>query len=769
MIQRKIAITFFYVLFLAHSIVSTAQVAMGSWRVHLPYNKAIAVAPTPDKVYCATEVSLFSYSKYDNSIERMSKINGLSDIGFSTIKYSKEYGLLIIGYNNGNIDLIRNQRVINISDIKRKQIFGSKRINNITLIDNFAYLACGFGIVVFNLEKLEIADTYLIGYGGASINVNEIISDGNNFWTTTEEGVFVADINSPNLLDFNNWKLVETLPDPTAEYSEIAYWNGKILIVQSNEGHAQDKMYVKTESGWQIFDAQYNNVKMLGVQNNKLIICNEFVDVVDAAGNIERHIYTYNEEYPIPYGHYAVFDEDNTTLWIADNKSGLVKNLGNYNSTVFYPQGPAHKDVVDIDIENNILWAAAGGMYSSKGAFALIDEKWHHVYPGSNELLNNTNGYQSVAINPQNDNNVAIGTLGYGIIELHNNKVTNVFNKYNSSLQNMDDFGENYVRVHSLTFDDDGNLWAANQGVAFPISMRNSAGDWTNFSDFEYSKYLTNNDIISKILPTSWGDKWVFLTNGRGIFIFNENDAGKHTFTTIKGNDGTLMAGKAYTAAEDLNGAVWVGTDKGAMVYYSPKNIFENSNFYASMICVETTDTLCHPLLETETVTAIAVDGANRKWFGTSNNGVYLMSEDGAVQQKHFNTSNSPLLSNTIFDIEINHKTGEVFFATNDGLISYKSEATKGSNFFTDVYVYPNPVRPGYEGLVTITGLVTDVNVKITDLSGHLVFETTAFGGQAVWDGKTLSGRRVHSGIYLVYCTTPQGERTHVTKLIFMK
>jgi len=765
---RKGIIILLYSIIVQLPTILRAQVAMGSWRTHLPYNRAIAVASTPEKVYCATDNSLFSYSKIDNSVEPISKINGLSDIGFSMIEYSQLHDILIIAYSNGNIDLIKNGNVVNVSDLKRKQIFGNKRINNITIINDYAYLACGFGIVVFNLKKLEIADTYIIGYGGSNLNINDIASDGNNLWAATDNGIFKADINSTNLLDYNNWNLITNLPEPQAIYTEIASFDGKMYAVQSSGGYYQDKLFVTNGNSWEILSSEYNNVSFVEEDKGKLIICSDFIDVFDKQGNKIRHIYTYGGDYHYPLGKMAQFDENQTTLWIADRVSGLIKSKDDFNSTIYFPNGPFSTDVVDIDIEEQNIWAASGGLYSANGAYAMVNDKWISYNPETNTNLLDVRGFHRVAVDPNNSNHVAVGTLGFGIVEFINGEVINIYNEKNSSLQNMDNFGSNYVRIGGLTFDKNSNLWVGNYGIRYPISLRKNNGEWTNFSDYSYSNYFTPNDVISNIVATSWGDKWVNFRDGKGVFIFNESDKTKHLLTTVKASDNSIISGNVFAVAEDENGSIWVGTDKGAVVYYSPENAFSGKNFYASYICVETPDTFCHRLLESESVMAIAIDGANRKWFGTANNGVYLMSEDGTEQIRYFNIDNSPLLSNTINDIEINHKTGEVFFATSKGLISYKSEATNGSNFFTDVYVYPNPVRPEYEGMITITGLVTNVNVKITDLTGNLVYETNALGGQAVWDGKTLSGQKVHSGVYLIYCTTAGGERTHVAKLLFL-
>jgi hypothetical protein len=223
-----------------------------------------------------------------------------------------------------------------------------------------------------------------------------------------------------------------------------------------------------------------------------------------------------------------------------------------------------------------------------------------------------------------------------------------------------------------------------------------------------------------------------------------------------------------YSIAEDKEGAIWIGTSKGVALYSNPSRIWDSETMYATQPSLDLNDGVYHPLLATETVTAIAVDGANRKWFGTKESGVFLISENGEKEVLHFTEDNSPLLSDEINAIAINQKSGEVFFGTDKGLVSYQGDAISGKSTYDNVYVYPNPVRETYDGPITVTGLIENSDIKITDISGNLVFKTTSLGGQAVWDGTNLNGNRVKTGVYLVFCNDEFGEETHITKLLFI-
>ncbi|MGM0407320.1 MAG: T9SS type A sorting domain-containing protein, partial [Bacteroidota bacterium] len=293
-----------------------------------------------------------------------------------------------------------------------------------------------------------------------------------------------------------------------------------------------------------------------------------------------------------------------------------------------------------------------------------------------------------------------------------------------------------------------------------------------NWYSFNFDSEISNI-LVSDIIVTENNHKWVILP-GNGLFVFddnntpdNENDDLYKKLSVVDEN-GKIISNNVYSIAEDVNGVIWVGTDQGIVVYYNPSDVFETSAFYAQRITLTVDDVTQH-LLNTELISSIAVDGANKKWLGTQNSGVYLVSKDGTEEINHFTEKNSPLLSNKINDVGIDHETGEVFFATDKGLISYRGSATMGSDEFRDVYVYPNPVRENYDGDVTIRGLVSDVNVKITDISGNIVYETTAEGGQATWNGKNFSGKRVSTGVYLVFCSNEDGTKTHITKLLFIR
>lgn len=752
-------------LFLLTTYILYAQIGVGEWRDHLPFTYSRHIAESPTKIYVASESGIFSYSKTNQNVEKYTKVNLLSDIGVSAIEYSDDNKLLVAGYSNGNLDLIFDNEVYNISDIKREIISGSKSINHILFINEYAYLSCGFGIVVVNTEKREIKETYYIGTMGAQVQVNQLFFYNNFLYAATNQGVFIADYNNPNLADYSNWQIITDIPSYTSKFNSIFVNNGDILVNQVNET-SNDIIYQYKNGIWNIFNNTFSNVYKIHYASSRLhiiadtevLVYNSDLSLISSVSNSE--ITNFH-----PYD--AITTESNG-YYIADNGRGLVRYQNGIEETIV-PNAPYLSNAFTMDIKNKRVLVAGGGLSPSFGnvflngvVFSFQKERWTSV------TNYNAVDYISVEIDPYNSDHYFAGSWGNGLIEYRNNEIVETYNETNSTLQSMIP-GDDFCRIYGLAFDSENNLWITNSEVTNPVSVLTNDGDWFNFNYDEEISNLRTGDII----VTESDQKWLVLPNGEGLFVFNNNgtisdkEDDQYKKLDILDENGKVISNNIYSIAEDLNGEIWVGTDLGIVIYSNPESVFEDG-FYARRI-VLTVGEVTQYLLNTELVTSIAVDGANRKWIGTQSAGVYLVSKDGTDEINHFTSENSPLLSDRINNIAINHESGEVFFATDKGLISYRGTATMGSDDFKDVYVYPNPVRENYEGDVTIRGLASDVNVKITDISGNIVYETNAEGGQATWDGRNFSGNRVSTGVYLVFCTNDDGSKTHITKLLFIK
>lgn len=741
-----------------------AQLTIGEWRTHLPYSQAIYVTEAGDKIFCATRSGLFYYNKTDNSLNKFTRIDGLSDVEISCINYSPEKDILVIAYRNTNVDLIKGNTIFNISDIKRKQITANKTINDIMFIGDDAYLSCGFGIVAINLDKMEIRDTYLIGENSSYKYVHSLTFDGQFFYAATEDGIYRADINSPNLIDFNYWNRITDIPNFNKVFNRIRYFNGNIYANYYNEITGVDTIFKYNYNEWVVFaKVSINRTRSIEVSNDHLIIITyRIVDVFDSN---ESKVKQFGSLRP----YHGIIDSENN-LWIADEIEGLLLSNESVNKEIFLPNGPKTNKAMTLQFANGKLFVAAGGdsrTWQNLWTNAEVDIFSDGWWSGFTDA--NYRDVISLAADQDNSNHIFAGSWGYGLLEIQDLEIKQVYTDANSSLQNILSSGP-YVRIGGIAFDKNKNLWLTNSEVQEPISVRKPDGTWKSF-DF---KRQISDTRIGKIMITSYDQKWVQLIGNKGLFVFdvngtldNENDDLYKRIDIVDVNN-KIITNNIFSFAEDQNGNIWLGTDQGVVVYYNPGRVFGPDIFYGQQIIVPRNDGtgLADILLGTETVTAITVDGANRKWVGTARAGAFLFSEDGLTQIYNFTKENSPLLSNNIQDIAIDGKTGEVFFGTDMGIVSYRSTATEPNEDFTDVYVYPNPVREDYEGEIVITGLVGEVNVKITDIRGSLVYETTSLGGQAIWDGKNFSGEKVSTGIYLIFCTNEDGSKTVIAKLL---
>jgi hypothetical protein len=742
------------------------QIPNGAWRDHLPYNQAKRLAEGGNKIYCSTVGGgLFSYNVTDNSIAKYSKVNGLSDADISSIGYSTGNHMLAVGYSNGNIDLVRNDSIYNIPDLKRKLIVGDKAIYSFFFRGNYAYLACGFGIVVVDLTRQEIKDSYLFGPGGNQIHVNDISFDGQFLYAATDQGIYRADIENPNLVDYNAWQKLGNLPDPDALYRNLAWYENKLFALYHNASTQRDNIIVISNNAWELWENSVeSNYGFMGEQAGNLLVCaDSYTRVYDAQGRQLREVSSY-------YAAFALLDSRNG-LWYADPVSGLVKIDVSGGGTIIYPNGPAFRSAGDMSAKGGRLWVGGGTeatKWAGNGAYSFVDEQWQSYYGRTNPQMSGFLNVSKIVVDPADNTHVMGGSNGYGLVEFKDGKFEGITDETNSILKPVPGYGHGYVNVTGLDIDKDGSVWVSTNFSDKPVYHRNAGGTWESIS-LNYGSFGIETRV-GEILATSAGQIWLLIQND-GVLVFTadrKNNVHERFFSVQ--NQVPDLLDRVYSLAEDKDGNIWVGTNKGPVVYFSPDGIFDESSVTAYQPEIPRNDgtKFVDLLLSTEKINAIAVDGANQKWFATEKSGVFLLSADGKKEIHHFTESNSPLFSDNVLTLAINDVNGEVFFGTDKGIISFRGQATEGGDDFGKVYVFPNPVRENYEGDITITGLARNVNVKITDISGNLVFETTALGGQAIWDGKNFRGERVHTGVYLVFCANDDGSKTRVTKLLLI-
>lgn len=760
-----------FFLFLSVNIYAQ-DMTLGSWRDELPYSKLTAITESDDYVYAATPYSILSYQKKEGILERVSKVNGLSDFGIGALKYNSDYKTLLVAYTNANIDLIKDGRVVNMSDIYRKTILGDKTIYSIYFQNQYAYLSCGFGIVVVDLEREEIKDTYYIGENGDPLLVYDLTVLNGLFYAATKQGIYVADITNSNLANYNNWTKLMHLPAPDATYNHLVVFQDKV-IVNRLTANAKDQLFAITENTWSEIALPINDkVLHFDVSNDNLITSHKYsLGIFNADLSFNRKIYTYGEGFTITLQPSAVLASTDGNYYIADRAQGLVVSSDLSSFFSFILNGPRTASVFDLAVSGSKAVVASGGrddsfsnLYMKEGVFTYENAEWHSFYSGNTPAMDTAYDFVCAAINPNNASQFAVGSWGKGLYTFNENGFDQAYGTSNSSLTGNIVYGH-ILRIGGVAYDSKGNLWVASSASNALLHKQTPEGEWTAF---EFGSWSASP--IRKMFIDSQDRLWMILRHSEAyqLFAFDETQAVNYQLkglSTSAGN-GNIPGSYALSMAFDLEGALWVGTDQGVGVIYNPGNVFTGGDYDAQQIVVER-DGYAQYLLESEKVRAIAVDGANRKWIGTERAGIFLLSADGQEELLHFTAENSPLYSNNITSIGINDD-GEVFIGTAGGLIVYKGTATSAKDTFSQVYAYPNPVRPDYVGPIAIKGLTRDAFVKITDVSGRLVNELRSEGGQAIWSGENFDGERVKTGVYLVFIANTDGTESMVTKVLFI-
>jgi len=772
------SIYIFIVLFFCSSFlfaqVENPMVGLDQWRMHLPYTEGKIVSGGNDLVYCATKYALCSYKKSDGSVQRYSRLTGLSDFEIGTIRYSKENKLLLVAYESSDVDLLYDDgSIVNLPDIKLKNIVGGKGINSILFVDQTAYLSCDFGIVVVDLIRHEVKDTYYIGPGGSTVVVHQLGNTGTKFYAATEKGLYHADSNNPTLFNYQSWThdtSMELLADPDKPFTGVTYFDGHVIAIYN------DTLKIAFD-GTIWFDFKpidHYSQSSVDVFNDYFVLKNYFSIAIYQTINFQASGF-YNGQYPNGSPVDCYRDIDNT-YWIADAKNGMMRftNAGFEN---IYLNAPTGIGAFAMDAGKEGIWVAGGGLvftgtgcaeHSDYGCYWFNNNEWKS-YNTINDPLYSSLGDKcniNIAVDPNDGKHAFVGMRNCGLMEYGPSGSIKIHNSTNSTIRPMDG-DPNNTWIGGVDFDRDGNLWVVSNLNGAQLNERTTAGNWKSFS---LGATFSGNYLFN-LVADSYNNKWINARNA-GLIIFNENDPDNPgdnllTILTTAPGYGGLPTSDVFSLAEDKDQAMWIGSSKGVFVIYNPANIFSGGNYDAQKILIEQ-DGHAQYLLETEVVTAIAVDGANRKWFGTKSSGVYLMSPDGTKLIHAFNTGNSPLPSDDIASIAIDPVTGEVFFGTADkGICSYRADATEGAEACENYYVFPNPVRHEYSGPISITGLVENASVKITDVSGQVVYQTQANGGQAVWNGNNFDGQRAQTGVYIVFVTNDDGSETCVTKMIF--
>ena len=750
------------------------------WKTYLSYNNTNSVEESNDQVFVVAEGSLYTYGKEDNSIKQYYKGNGLNDNTISLIRYNKQTKSLLIIYDNSNIDILEGGVATNLPYLSTSTSIRDKQINSVLIHDEYAYLSTAFGIVVVNMAKKEIKDTYKL-----SLNITSCaIQNGNIYASTTNKaevssGIIYASLKE-NLLDKANWKPYElsNLSD-SHTISAIASFKNTLFYLVSQQGI----FYENNGELSRIINS--STLKYMKVIGEKLAcIDNSRVFIVSDTQKFDQINLSIND--------ISTYQTDK--YWIAEGSKGL-RSIQRKGSNSFEAlnepiilDGPYSNSAFDIVCKNDKVYMIIGGKdllngkRFDKGGYILTYDydKWSFIDPKEAQkklnLPRNPRDYTSIAVttDDSNDEIVYASSMGDGVIQYKNGTPVQSYNEKNAFKETAGGYGSGYCYIDGLAFDKNGNLWMTSSEVNHAVLFLDKAGAWHRLDIEQLRGVYTINDI----LITSTNDKWIYVPRNTPKLVMIPNsesldEVSSYEFTTLIDTDGKELTPSNYTCvAEDKDGYIWVGTNRGAVYFTKPR--ISSAEDKAATRCTrvkytnEETGNLAY-FLDNVVVTTLKVDAGNRKWIGTKGNGVYVLDNDNETIVYQFNTTNSPLLSDNIYDIEINDKTGEVFIGTDKGLNSYQGEASEGKSDYSEIYAYPNPVRPEHMDKVTIVGLMDNSNVKITDLNGNIIYQTKSLGGQAIWNCRNVNGSRVATGVYLVLASTEEASESVVTKIIVVK
>jgi hypothetical protein len=709
------------------SIVSDGQnVPVENWRTHISFNSINSVSVGGNKVYAASENGVMIFDQIENSISTVTKLNGLSDTGITQVAYDGQRHQLLISYSNGNLDILRSNEIMNFDRLKTSTtVTGSKRINHIIVNNDLAYFATDFGLVVFDLNQLEVKETWRdLGPAGEKIEIYQTAFFNDSIFLATEVGVLAGDLDA-NLLDYNNWTRFNSGVF-TGDIKSITTFNNIVYAAINSSGiyrYENGAWNLETLSAGHSFNNLTAGSQLMITEPDSLWVLSNPVAIAPTSITTPM----------------TSVEDGAGKIWIADQRNGLISNKsGAFESYV--ADGPSFPGGLRLKYDGN------SKMYAVSGGFGPT------LLPlGKTEYLNSfSNGMwtQETSFNDQDltdvefsGNQIFISSFGDGIQKNENGLIT---------------FSDNTVspKITAMARSSAG-IWVTNYGSTQSLNLLKSDNTWESFSFLS----ITPSRYPTEIAVDYLGHVWMIINpaQGGGIVVFDKAGNRSAYLTEVSGSGG-LPNRSVYSIAMDRDGFVWIGTAAGIAYFSDPSSVF-NANVNAVRPIFEN-----RFLLRDEKVTAIEIDGGNRKWMGTEN-GVWLFNAFGESQVHYFNSANSPLPSDVIVDIETDGKTGEVFFMTREGIVSFRSDATTSDAIFHNVKIFPNPVTAKFNGFVGISGLATDAFVKITDVTGKLIWQTQANGGTVAWDVRDYNGRHAATGMYLVFTTSQDGSESVVGKI----
>ncbi|WP_339698071.1 two-component regulator propeller domain-containing protein [uncultured Roseivirga sp.] len=749
MIKRLFSLTLGAIMLLAvQTSFAQGQIPVFNWRSHISYNNVIDIAAAGELIYVASPNGLFFVDLSESTTNRLTKSDGLSDISIGAIGYDPTSKTLVIGYANGNIDLFSGNSIHNIRTVLEAPTTTNKSYKHIGFRNGKAYLSGNLGIIVLDLSSEEIIESYQnIGANGENVSVSETVFTNDRIYAATESGILSASLaDGINRQDYSSW---------TRAFSGISFSNIAVIGAELFANSASD-LFSFDGTSWSYLLSADSDINDIDDNAGTAIILTSS-SISSIQNNQLNNLYTFPTQGVLRNELLRYQD----FWWVGDGLEGLLK-IENNGQQSFKPSGPANDATWLVGNFENQAFKLSGGFDENISALNRpsyistfsFEEGWKNlaIMNSQGDSIQDLLDFESISFSGENKLILASFTEGlYSFVE--------------GNAQPVEDFSPNTTLSEGIgnfkitgLAKNENSLWVTNYGTS------NSLHEW-NFMDNIWRSYsLTNSrarySVSLFIAPN--GDKWLPIDDSRGggIVVFNETSKTERYLNT-NGGQGGLPGSKVTSLVLDDNQFLWVGTDEGIAFFPNLNAILQGQALTASIPIYEN-----RLLLRDENITAVAIDPANRKWFGTKNNGLWLFSETGEELVQRFTTQNSSLISNAITSIYVEEISGEVFVGTDKGLVSFKSDATLGTFEHQNVKIYPNPVPPNFNGQIVINGLVNNASVKITDISGKLVKETKANGSTAIWNGRDNNGAKVKTGVYLVFSSNADGTETFVGKIV---
>jgi hypothetical protein len=732
-----------------------------AWEAYYSYTNSSIGTLSNQTIVSVAENALFLFDSSQGTSETISTVEGLSGDTISALATYGDY--ILVGHENGLLAQvnINTKNIIFESGITRSNTISAekKQINHIHLADNTAYVATGFGIVEVNPETLEFGDTY---YFGSTINrthINQVFVFENALHAATEQGLFKISQTHPNKLEFLFW-------DQLATGSWASIWaQDNSLYAAKDEGNSL--------SFFQLGNTVEKKATFPGVlkhiaPHEKGVLITVSNRIYDTDKSFVR-TQTIGDLDGVKPNTYNFALSHNDQKWIGTSREGLIRYTNDNNIDLISPQGPLSNSIFDIENVQQELWIAHGvynlfytpSLAEKYGISRHVENQWENI---TNNQLFNADPFVRVAAHPTEIGTFYACSYHRGIVYFEENNPVGLWNETNSGLESLSFVGPDYVsiRVRDALVDDSGNLWSLTGYVQKGLKKRTPSGQWTAYDLSEV--ILDYKQVAGYSTFEFYNNKILFFGSVSSGLIGVDISQSPPQMKRIMGGDMGLPSDDIRSIRLDKDNRLWVGTKDGLVLLYAPNRFFEDDTQLRAVVISDGGN--LRELLSGQFISDIEVDGNNQKWISTTSSGVFLISKDGSEILQHFTKENSPLPTSSVKTIGIDDVSGKVYFGTLKGMVSFQGDAYAESESLSDASVFPNPVRPNFFGNVVVRGLQQKTRVKITDIAGNLVYDTTSEGGSISWNLRSFSGARVRSGVYLIFITSKDGLDSAVKKLM---